>query len=269
LQLKKQGTNQAYKLANNHAVHYWFRHYVLLLLMFFVQCSYGQEVTKETNADDYTLSVVTEPWFPLNYMDKKGNITGSSTKLVKDILTHANIPYEINLYPWQRAFSYAKNHKDTLIYSIFRTPMREDLLHWICPITKSITPEVFKLSNRKDITINTIEDLTNYSINLTRGTFPHDYFIGKGMKEGVNLQITATNEPNLTMLLNNRVDLIVEAELSIIQILNELGLPKQTVEKVYTFDETNQTPICMALSKETPANIVEKIRQSHKALYPH
>ncbi|GAA6205339.1 transporter substrate-binding domain-containing protein [Thalassotalea sp. SU-HH00458] len=246
-----------------------FWRYAVLTLMLFVQSSFGHEETHENQVDDYTISVVTETWFPFNYFDKNQEIAGTSTDLVKAILDHANIDYEINLYPWQRAFSYARTHKNTLIYSIFRTPLREDLLHWICPIAKRPVHSVYKLAKRKDIKIDAANDLANYTINLTRGTFPHEFFISKGMKEGVNLQLTATNDSNILMLLKNRVDLIVEAEMAIFQIVKEKGLPEDTVEKVYTFDEMNQAPICMALSKETPAYIVEKIRQSHKALYPH
>lgn len=240
-----------------------------LCLMLCVQGSIAKGDATQVKDAEFKLSVVTETWFPFNYFDNNNEIVGTSTELVKAILADANISYEINLYPWQRAFSYARTHKNTLIYSIFRTPIREDLLHWICPIAKRTIHSVYKLASREDIKINSASDLANYSINLTRGTFPHEFFISKGMKEGVNLQLTATNDSNILMLLKNRVDLIVEAEMAIFQMINELGLPKDAVEKVYTFDEMNQAPICMALSKDTPEYIVEKIRQSHKALYPH
>lgn len=240
-----------------------------LCFLLFVYSSSATNVDKPIINNKFKLSVVTETWFPFNYFDDNSDIVGSSTELVQAVLAHANIDYEINLYPWQRAFSYARTHKNTLIYSIFRTPIREDLFHWICPITKRTVHSVYKLTNRKDIKINAASDLAKYSINLTRGTFPHEFFLSKGMKEGVNLQLTATNDSNILMLLKNRVDLIVEAEMAIFQMINELELPAGAVEKVYTFDEMNQAPICMALSKGTPEHIVEKIRQSHKALYPH
>lgn len=238
-----------------------------LYLVLFSHVISANEEQLEDVESKYQLSVVTENWFPFNYLDENGTITGSSTELVKAVLEHANIPFEIRIYPWQRSYSLARTQENTLIYSIFRSPIREELFHWICPISKKTIHSVYKLSKRADININSKNDLLNYSINVTRGTFPHEFFMGKGMKEGVNLQLTATNEANLLMLIKNRVDLIVEVEVGVFQMLKELGLPANTIEKTYTFDEMNQAQSCMAISKGTPQHIINKIRQSHKTLY--
>ncbi|MDG1753016.1 MAG: transporter substrate-binding domain-containing protein [Thalassotalea sp.] len=238
-----------------------------ILLMLFPYVINANEYTLENIDSKYHLSVVTENWYPFNYLDKNGELTGSSTELVKSILEHANIPYEINVYPWQRSYSLARTQKNTLIYSIFRSPIREEMFHWVCPISTKAIHSVYKLSKRVDIKINSKNDLAEYSINVTRGTFPHEFFLGKGMEEGVNLQLTATNEANLLMLIKNRVDLIVEVEIGVFQMLRELGLPENTIEKAYTFEEMNQAQSCLAVSKGTPQHIIEKIKQSHKALY--
>lgn len=239
----------------------------LIFLMLFSHVTNANVDPSEDIDSEYHLSVVTENWYPFNYLDENGVLTGRSTELVKAILEHANIPFEIRVYPWQRSYSLARTQKNTLIYSIFRTPIREELFHWVCPISKKAIHSVYKLSKRVDIKINSKNDLSNYSINVTRGTFPHEFFLGKGMEEGVNLQLTATNEANLLMLIKNRVDLIVEVEVGVFQLLKGLGLPADTIEKAYTFDEMNQAQSCMAISKGTPQHIIEKIKQSHKALY--
>lgn len=98
------------------------------------------------------------------------------------------------------------------------------MFHWVCPLSSNNIHSVYKLSTRDDIKINTKEDLLNYSMNVTRGTFPHEHFLGQGMKEGVNLQLTATNDANLLMLLKKRVDLIIEVESAIYQMVNDRGL---------------------------------------------
>ena len=96
------------------------------------------------------LLVVTESWFPYNYLDSKGEITGSSTAVVTSVLKHANITYEIDLYPWQRSYSIAIAQDNILIYSIYRTPSRENFFHWICPLLSSPLHSFYKLSSRKN-----------------------------------------------------------------------------------------------------------------------
>jgi len=242
----------------------------IFIFIFILTFTSASNVNEQLSTEDvalFKLSVVTENWYPFNYLDKNGEIAGSSTERVKSILEFANIPFEIKLYPWQRSYSLARTQENTLIYSIFRSPIRENMFHWICPISSNNVHSVYKLSARDDIRINTKEDLINYSINVTRGTFPHEHFLGKGMKEGVNLQLTATNEANLSMLLKKRVDLIVEVESAIYQMVKDRGLPEDVIEKVYTSEEMNQVQSCMAISKGTPQHIINKIRQSHKTLY--
>jgi len=211
--------------------------------------------------------VVTEQWFPYNFFDAKREIIGSSTKVVRSILNHAEITYEINLYPWQRSYSIAKKNDNVLIYSIYRTPAREEFFHWICPLLSSPQHSIFKLSSRKNLNIKKESDLNKYSFSVTRGTFLHKLFVNKGMEEGVNLFLTSSNKSNLQMLLNNRVDLLVETEDAIAQMLDRLKLPSETIEKVYSLKFDDQADLCLAISKGTQSHIVEKINSSYQFLY--
>ena len=232
----------------------------------------------EHNQDDFNTNplsssnkflVVTEPWFPYNYLDSKGEIIGRSTEIVKSVLQHANISYEINLYPWQRSYSIALAQDNVLIYSIYRTPAREKYFHWVCPLSPSQRHSIYKLSSRKDLRINKESDLNKYSFSVTRGTYLQKLFLNKGMEEGVNLFLTSSNKSNLQMLLNNRVDLLVEMEEPMLHMLASLRLPIETIEKVYTLKPEDQADLCMAISKGTSSDLVDKIRTSYQALYPN
>ena len=61
--------------------------------------------------------------------------------------------------------------------------------------------------------------------------------------------------------------MIIEVESAIYQMVNDRGLSETVIEKVYTSEEMNQVQSCMAISKGTPQHIIDKIKQSHKALY--
>jgi len=239
----------------------------MLLKFAFASENNQHELSTKIMPPSDRLIVVTESWFPYNYVDSNGKITGRSTEVVTSILKHANIDYEIDLYPWQRSYSIAKAQDNVLIYSIYRTEIREKLFHWICPLLSSPPHSVFKLSSRKDLQIKKESDLNKYSFSVTRGTFLHKLFANKGMEEGVNLFLTSSNKSNLQMLLNNRVDLLVEIEDAMVQMLTRMKLPSETIEKVYTLKPEDQVDLCMAISKGTPSHIVDKIRSSHQVLY--
>jgi len=226
-------------------------------------------LSNNTMLSNDKIFVVTESWFPYNYLDNNGKIIGRSTEVVKSVLNHANVPFKLSLFPWQRSYNIASTQKNVLIYSIYRTPEREKLFHWLCPLFPSPEQSIYKLASRKDLHIKKESDVNKYSLIVTRGTFLHKLFESRGMKEGVNLFLTPSNNTNLQMLLTKRVDLIIAIDEDIYQMLESLKIPADTIEKVFTLKQTDETELCMAISKGTPSYIVDKIKSSQQALYPN
>lgn len=237
--------------------------YKVILLAFLGFIFTGKHVFAQTTTN---LQVVTEFWYPFNYKNAQGEIIGSATQSVKQILAKAQVNYEISMYDWSFAYNLARSQANVIIYSILRTPAREHLFHWVCPVASEVKNSVYKLATRKDIRVASINDLVNYSINVTRGTFPHQYFVEQGMEVGKNLQLTSNNQANILMLFKQRVDLIVEAELAIASIVSDAGHSIDEIEKVFTLDPINPRQTCMAISKQTDIKLVQKIQQAHQAL---
>jgi polar amino acid transport system substrate-binding protein len=180
------------------------------------------------------------------------------------VLDAASVPYQINLYPWNRSYNLAINNENVLIYSIFKTSARKDHFHWVCPLPDPLINKIYKLSSRYDIKIEQSEDLKKHKVNAVKGTFPHERLSEMGFSEVSNLQLTMTNDNSLLLLLSGRVDLIVEVDQAVHSKLNSLGYKDNVIEAVYTFQ--NQPASCMAISKSTSKSIVEKIQQAHRQL---
>lgn len=210
------------------------------------------------------ITVVTEVWPPYNYLSPEGEIVGLSTNAVKKTLAIANIPYTLNIYPWARSYNLAQQKPNVLIYSLFKTPMREKLFHWICPITLPIIHYVLKIGSRQDINIKTLEDLKKYRISVTRNTFPHEFLVQNGFIENKHFFIVADNLENLRLLLNNKVDFIIEAKNAINQRLIKAGYSPNHLTSVYELGLDVVGENCMALSLSTPQKTVDKIRSAHQ-----
>jgi polar amino acid transport system substrate-binding protein len=209
------------------------------------------------------IHVVTENWYPYNYLDDKGNIVGKSTALVKAVLDDAGVDYSIELLPWTRALDLASTRANVLIYSILRTPARETLFQWICPVSDREVHQLYKLTDRADIVLRTEQDIKNYSVSVTRETFLHQHMLDLGLVEGDNLQISSDDSISAKLFFGGRVDLLAEFESSLYRTLRNEGLDKSMVTPLLSLSPQSNPDNCMAFSKQTSAELVHKVRKSH------
>lgn len=210
------------------------------------------------------IQVVTENWYPYNYLDQSGHIVGKSTKAVKQILTLAGMDYSIELYPWTRALKLAATRPNILIYSILRTPDREPLYYWFCPISAIEPHVIYKLTDRTDISVKTPQDIQKYTISVTRKIFLHQYMLSQGLVDGLNLQINSDDALGIRLFFAGRVDLIADLASAMERTLISQGLNKSVVTPLTSIGLENYSPICMALSKQTPIELVNKIKKAYQ-----
>ena len=207
------------------------------------------------------IEVVTEDWPPFNYLLADGQVGGRNTAVVRHVLEKAKLKYSINLYPWARSYEMAKNHKNTLVYSILRTPERENLFKWICPIGANVNLYMYVLAKRTNLPINTIEDAKQYLVGVTRGDYPHIRLTELGFNEK-NLLVSPSDDVNVKMLINSRIDFVVEAEDTMETILKSIGKDKSVVRRLFTINLNNSAENCMAFGLKTDDAIVNRVRQA-------
>jgi len=108
------------------------------------------------------LLVLTENMPPYNY-PLRDKIVGSNTALVVAMLKEAEVDYELHVLPWNRGYNLTKTQKNTLLFSTVKSQARTPLFKWIGPLhTESL--HFYKLKNRPDIQVNSIEDLAKYKV---------------------------------------------------------------------------------------------------------
>ncbi len=223
---------------------------VVIGLTFLTSAVYGQEI-----------HVCTENWPPYNY-ESDGEIKGVSTMVVKAVLEEAGLAYKIDIYPWARAYDLALNQKNTLIYTIARTPEREKRFKWVGEITPADSIVVYKLKKRDDIHIKSVEDLKHYTSAVVKNTMTHQYLLQQGFKEGRQFIIVANSNQNVKMLFEGRIDVSIHPENVLRVRLQKLNLPYNQLEGVFTLVKGRRLE--MAFSLQTPDEIVNRVR---KALY--
>lgn len=208
------------------------------------------------------LNVVTEEWLPYNYSDDDGHVVGRATQKVKAILDDASLEYEIRIYPWLRAMKLATEQPNTLIYSIFRTPDRENLFHWVCPLLEPIREHLFKLKGRSDISITSIEDAKKYITAIVRGSVGYNFLLEQGFKAGENLDVSAESLNIPKKLVAGRVDLVMTTEFTMSESLKSIGYSYGQVERLIEIHAIDSRRACMAFSLNTDPQIINTVSEA-------
>jgi len=238
---------------------------LLILALINAAFAFGAAFTQANESNK--MIVVTEEWPPYNYTNLDGNVVGISTEMVEQTLTNSNIPYTINSYPWVRSYELALSKPNVLLYSTVRIPEREQFFHWVCPL-HLVEYSVFKLASRKDIVINSLNDLKKYSTGITRGTFLDSFFEREKLTYGVHLQVSSNNQVSFQNLINERVDLIIDTQQYIDRQLGKLELVPDYIRSAYKLNggDSGKMELCMAISLKTPMALVNKIKAEHQKL---
>lgn len=222
---------------------------LLTILTIFTIIVYAQEI-----------SIVTEEWKPFNYTERD-TLKGMATEVVTSVLKEAGIKYQIDVYPWLRAYNMALENDNVLIYSIGRTEHREKQFKWIGPIAPSSVTGFIKLKSRNDILIENIEDAKKYLIGVTRGSATYKYLIKQGFEINKNIYIINRASQNIKMLLSGRVDIIAGTEWTYVLTAKDLGLSFDDMQIIYKYREI---PMYMAFNKKTSDELVDRVRRAYE-----
>lgn len=206
------------------------------------------------------LRVVTE-LSPPHQTLVNGEVAGISTDLVRAVLAEADISAQIELYPWARAFRIASSRPNILIYNMARTPERENAFQWIGTVAAYQLGFV-GLTHRSDIKIASVEDARQYTIAVQRDDLSADFLINNGFVPGVQLVLVADIAESWQLLLNGKVDLVIDDPVALNGMVAALGLRLRDVNFIYAIPQLEQQT-WLAASIDTPQRLVEQLQMAH------
>ncbi len=212
-------------------------------------------------ADATAITVVTEELPPYN-MTIDGQLTGMGTEVVQAVMEEAGEQAGIQSMPWARAYDIALNAENVLIYSIARTPQREDLFKWVGVIAPTRW-FLFSLPGRT-FKLNSLDDARQYQIATVKSDVGEQYLIDKGFEIGRNLQSSNKYEHNYAKLKAGRVDLWISNELNAHYLVRQAsGNPgDDAIAQLRLDDLGGANGLCMAFSRNTPDAVVDRFRHA-------
>lgn len=208
------------------------------------------------------LEVITENHPPFSYIEN-GSVTGLATDIVLALMESSEISLqrnEIQLWPWLRGFKSLKNKDNILLYTVARTPDREDQFQWVGPIYR-VKQCILALEDSELENFDP-NDFTKLRIGTLRGGASEKMLFNSGIRLG---QIERLHDPelNIKKILKGRVDAVAYNEIAARYMLMSMGHDPQ---KIRILRQYGSVDYYIALSNKVEPHIVERLQASLDSL---
>lgn len=193
-------------------------------------------------------TIVTEDWEPYNFKEN-GVVKGISTDVLVLMLERIGSTQgrnDIKILPWARAYKTIQIQPDTLLFTTTRTKKREKMFKWVGPIFE-IEFNIYALK-RRNIKINSFEDLRNYKIGTLRGDVTEDLLIKKANLKISDFERVSSNIQNTRKLQAGRIDLVAHSKDTTTFTCRKARIDPDELEPVFTLDKKG---MYYAFHKET------------------
>lgn len=207
------------------------------------------------------IEVVTEVFPPYQLYNDKGELDGYATEVVRALFEITGDSANISVLPWARTYHTAVNNKNTMIYSLARSKIRDPLFAWVAPLNEERL-FLWGLKSKFKTKANTLHELKRHIVALRKSSNPAQYLAARGF---TNVHYLNTMEQQAGMLFKNRVDLLVADEPGIRARLENLNLDFNKLIKMYEVEELN-TMLSIAFNLDSDTDLVERFQGAAKKL---
>mgnify|MGYP001766187447 FL=1 len=197
---------------------------------------------------------LTEEYPPFNYLEN-GVPSGLSVELLRTALERAGIPLsteDISLMAWSDAYRMAESRNNTGLFSIARTPEREELFRWAgplmqCPLVFFAENESLKTSRpeNKDLRAVVIRDDIGMYVGKEAGILEENIFQVTTPAEAVQRLVDGTSDVWVYALYPGE---------SLIQTIAE------DPDSFYILDDLGRSTYYIAFNLNTDPEIIETIQ---------
>jgi len=207
---------------------------------------------------EFKLTVLTEDYAPFNYLDD-GQLKGSSADLVKIIMNNLGDGGNVGVLPWDDAYARLQTETNTALFTMDRTPDRNDLFKWAGPIAR-IDNDFFALTSSAIIIANLDAAKAVNGIAVVNGYSEQEMLESYGFQ---NLVMCQDLQEALQKLLVNEVDLVVESQFAVQYALQNMGHSYGEVKNVFVLQSYLSY---VAFNKGVPDDVVGKWQSQINAL---
>ena len=218
-----------------------------------IPCSAADQ---STSAKD--LTYITEQYPPYNYQDD-GKLQGISVDLLEKVWQRMGADLDrssIKFLPWSEGYQMTLNENNTVIFTTFRLPEREQLFKWVGPVASGRDVLLAKID--KNISIDDKEDLRKIKIGAIEDDCAVQRLLNNGVKKE-DLILETTSTPIIEMLKNGTIDAWAYNDLAGLWLIQQSGQNTSDYKVAYVLAQSDGY---YAFNKETPDSIVRSFQQA-------
>ena len=213
----------------------------------------------ETGGQNIIVEVLSEKT-PMNYSGPKNN-GGEATRLVKAILTAADIQFDIKFIPWKRVYRKVLDEPNRLVYPLAKTSKRLNLFEWVGQITP-VHYYLFKLNSRQALKAMPIAEVKAMKVGVVNQHAHHEYLIAEGF---TRLRPVNNSLLNVKKLKVGRVDLLAMSSAGLRSLCEAESLNCKDFVPLIKLKGIS-TGLFLAYSKGSDKLLIERTKDSYNRL---
>lgn len=229
----------------------------LLVMLTYVCFAFG---AKGAAADAV---VYTEEFPPYNFTGPNGTVDGVATANVRQVLAASGIKYSIKAVPWPRAMARALLEENSFIYTIARTPEREDLFDWLVPIGRSEFHLYVRADDSRPVTPETLAAGEFIGVCLTN-SLSCEYLRRAGIPKEKTIVVPNHGYPLPHMVVGGRADVYINDKFFNAAHLKNAGLEPDVVRSAMTIE--SRGGFYLAAGTQVPEDLRDKVRKAYARL---
>lgn len=211
-----------------------------------------------------SVTIYTEHFPPYNFSNK-GHLEGINLKFVKAMCIDAKIKCNFELLPWSRAFHLAQQQPLSGLVSTARITQREKLFNWVGPLASSRN-FFYRLKSNERINPLDLPQVKEHSLCVVRNSIYEQFVETIGFSDGKNLLKVSHSYECLNLFFKNKIELIIGSDLSFDYQLTQYGHPGREVVKLVELPLNDTLGNYLALNKNIPIDVVERLQSSYEKL---
>ncbi|MBB1518964.1 substrate-binding periplasmic protein [Aquipseudomonas guryensis] len=208
--------------------------------------------------EDYKVVLLTENFPPFNMaVDDKNfaredGIDGISADIVREMFKRAGIGYTMSLrFPWDRLYRLTLDKANYGLFSTTFTDERKPQFKWVGPLAKS--GWVLLAAPGSTITVATLKDAAQYNVGAYKNDAVSQHLEGQGLKPVNALR----DQENVDKLVKGKIDLWATTD-----PVGRYLAKQQGVSGLTTVLRFNEAELYLALNKDTPDEVVERLQKA-------
>lgn len=226
--------------------------------LFIVVISFSAQLSAEKGNGQ--LRIVTTEYSPYSYQEQ-GEAYGYSVEVMLALLEKVPYKPEIEFLPWARTYKTGLERPNTLIFSLARTPQREDNFEWIGKLFPMKT-YLYIAANRNDIKITNLDEARKYVISGVIEGAPSKWLAEQGFEM---FNSTGVYESRIRMLMNGRIDVLLSDPMSLETEMGNAGIDISSIKPILYLPEPSYD-LYLAISEGSDSVYVEAFKQAYQQL---